>query len=80
MGKYWKNHWFLTLLVAAITALAVFIACYCTIQSTPFPTSSSAVGATWFGWALYLLAAMYFAIGPDHVQRWWLNRRGGSVC
>ncbi|GAX75194.1 hypothetical protein CEUSTIGMA_g2638.t1 [Chlamydomonas eustigma] len=74
MGKYWKNHWFLTLLVAAITAFAVFIACYSTIQSTPFPTSSAAVGATWFGWALYLLAALYFAIGPDHIERF---LRGG---
>lgn len=80
MGAYWANHVVLLVVGSAISLFAVFMAIYCTIESTPFPTTSWGVGLTWFGWALYILVILYFALGPDNCARWWgaWRRTGGG--
>lgn len=79
-GAYWTNSPFTLLLTCAITTFAVLVAAYCSIQSTPFPTSQAGIALTWFGWSLYVLAIAGFAIGPDRLMRFfksgWYTRLG----
>lgn len=73
MGSFWANNIVLTLVCCGFVVLALLASCFSTIKSTPFPTDDWAVGLTWFGWAAYLMVALGFAIGPDHLARWWMK-------
>lgn len=71
MGKYFVNGPYILTFAIAITLFAVFMAIYCTWQSTPLPTDLWAQVLSCFGLAAYIFAIAYCAINPDRAECWW---------